>query len=71
MYFSLPFPETESKDSKLSVTDLLKMYTHSENLDRKMDCKVCERPSKYQKQIDIWKAPNILIFHLKRFKFSG
>ena len=27
MYFSLPFPETEAKDAKLTVTDLLKIYT--------------------------------------------
>lgn len=70
MYFSLPFPEGLPDDKNVTITDLLKEFTKTEQLENKMSCKVCEKKSIYEKKIDIWKAPNILIFHLKRFKFS-
>ena len=70
MYFSLPFPENLEEEQQVKITDLLKEFTKAEKLDHRMDCKVCEKKSFYEKRIDLWKAPNILIFHLKRFKFS-
>lgn len=70
MYFSLPFPENLAPDKEISVLDLMKEFTKAEKLENKMNCKVCEKKSYYEKKIDLWKAPNILIIHLKRFKFS-
>lgn len=70
MYYSLPFPETNDAKLQFEIHDLIKEFTKAEKLDHRMDCKVCEKKSFYEKRIDLWKAPNILIFHLKRFKFS-
>lgn len=70
MYFSLPFPEKLEDGQQVNINDLIKEFTKAEKLDNRMDCKVCEKKSYYEKRIDLWKAPNILIFHLKRFKFS-
>jgi ubiquitin carboxyl-terminal hydrolase 8 len=70
MYFSLPFPENLPADKEVSVVDLINEFTKAEQLESKMSCKVCEKKSLYEKKIDLWKAPNILIIHLKRFKFS-
>ena len=70
MYFSLPFPESLEKDEDISVEELFKEYSRIEKLDLKMDCKLCEKKTVYEKKIDLWKSPNILIIHLKRFKFE-
>ena len=33
-------------------------------------CSKCKAPKDSSKKIDIWTLPNILIIHLKRFKFT-
>ncbi len=71
MYFSLPLPENLQPDQELTIQNLLKVYTQTEKLDHKIDCKICEKRTLYEKKIDLWKAPNILIIHLKRFKFEN
>ena len=34
-------------------------------------CSKCKEHTLAKKQIEIWRLPHILIFHLKRFKYSG
>jgi ubiquitin carboxyl-terminal hydrolase 8 len=70
MYFSLPFPENMEADKKIGIHELFREYTKTERLESRMHCKNCERKTLYDKKIDIWKAPNILIVHFKRFKFT-
>ena len=70
MYFSLPFPEDLAAGQDISLQEMFREYTKVEKLDNRMMCKVCDHKTVYEKKIDIWKAPNILIVHLKRFKFN-
>lgn len=67
MYFSLPIPESSSP---LSLADLLKEFTKVEKLEQKLPCDKCKRPTAFQKQIQLWKAPDILVVNLKRFRFD-
>jgi ubiquitin carboxyl-terminal hydrolase 8 len=71
MYLSIPFPEKIKKDQKFKIQDLFKAYIKEEKIDCKWDCGNCKQKSSINKKIDIWKAPNILIIHLKRFKYNS
>lgn len=73
MYVSLPFPEerTKNPEVQLSLEDMLTEYTKVENLDDPISCGRCNNRQTASKKIDIWKSPNILILHLKRFRYGA
>lgn len=73
MYVSLPFPEEKTTDpaADFSLQDLLAEYTKSESLDDPVSCSRCNSRQPATKKIDIWKSPNILILHLKRFRYGA
>lgn len=71
MYFSVPFPEKiKNKKQTFQLEDLVREYTKSEKLDSRLKCEDCRQNNIFEKKIDLWKAPNILILHLKRFKYQ-
>lgn len=72
MYLSLPIPEDDGNKPKVSLIECLKEYSKEEKLDgeEKWNCTRCKVPVDSTKKIEIWKLPNILIVHLKRFKFT-
>lgn len=67
MYFSLPIPESKQP---LNLADLLTEFTKVEKLDQKLPCEKCKKQTPFQKQIQVWKAPDILVVNLKRFRFN-
>ena len=73
MYVSLPFPEERTKNPEVLLTleDMLTEYTKVENLDDPISCGRCNNRQTASKKIDIWKSPNILILHLKRFRYGA
>ena len=84
MYLSLPIPEDPKKE--ISLYQCLDEFIKEEKLDEEerwfikllmgpcvnlyRHCSKCKAPKDSSKKIDIWTLPNILIIHLKRFKFT-
>jgi ubiquitin carboxyl-terminal hydrolase 8 len=70
MYLSLPVPEESKKD--VTLYQCLDEFYKEEKLDEeeRWHCPKCKAPKDSSKKIDIWTLPNILIIHLKRFKFT-
>ncbi|EAR94414.2 ubiquitin carboxyl-terminal hydrolase (macronuclear) [Tetrahymena thermophila SB210] len=60
-------------DAKTNIYDCLKLFEQPERLgeDNEWYCPECKKHQKAQKQIVIYRAPDILILHLKRFKGSS
>lgn len=70
MYFSIPFPEKIKSRQVFNLEELFHLYTDEERVDGLFKCESCNVNGTIRKKIDIWKAPDILIIHLKRFKFK-
>lgn len=70
MYLSLPIPDEDA--GKVSLLDCLKEYSKEEKLQEEelWSCPKCKTLVEATKKLDIWKLPNILIVHLKRFKYN-
>ncbi|KAL4511802.1 hypothetical protein ABPG72_012647 [Tetrahymena utriculariae] len=64
---------TQKLDAKTNIYDCLNLFEQPERLgeDNEWYCPVCKQHQKAQKQIVIYRAPEILILHLKRFKGSS
>eukprot|EP01016_Furgasonia_blochmanni_P016092 TRINITY_DN1912_c0_g1_i1.p1 TRINITY_DN1912_c0_g1~~TRINITY_DN1912_c0_g1_i1.p1 ORF type:complete len:709 (+),score=58.16 TRINITY_DN1912_c0_g1_i1:49-2175(+) len=69
MYLSVPVPET---DKKLSLLECIKEFSKEEKLEKeeKWNCPKCQGSRESMKKIELWKLPNILVVHMKRFKFT-
>lgn len=66
MYLSVPIPKGKNVD----IYDCLQeMCRKEENI--RFECEKCKKVQNGTKQLFIYKLPNILIVHLKRFKFSN
>ena len=77
MYLSVPVPDEADLSQKklkegVDLSDCIKEFTKEEMLekDEKWFCPNCKDFQASSKKIDIWKCPNILIIHLKRFKYT-
>ncbi|KAL4476620.1 hypothetical protein ABPG72_000779 [Tetrahymena utriculariae] len=74
MYLSVPIPQQDKNSSKglISIEDCIEEFTKEENLDKSewWLCTSCKKRTPTTKKIDLWKTPNILIIHLKRFSFT-
>lgn len=72
MYYSLPFPPDayDRPAVEYSLERLFEEYTKQEVLDEPVSCANCAKKQLFTKKIDLWKSPNILIVHLKRFAYS-
>mmetsp|Transcript_20295 Transcript_20295/g.17541 ORF Transcript_20295/g.17541 Transcript_20295/m.17541 type:complete len:98 (+) Transcript_20295:580-873(+) len=70
MYLSVPVPE--DKKNKLTLKDCIEEFLMEERLEKEEQwrCPKCKDFKDSAKKIDIWTVPNILIIHLKRFKFT-
>ncbi|KAL4432979.1 hypothetical protein ABPG74_005352 [Tetrahymena malaccensis] len=74
MYLSVPIPQQDKNQSKglISIEDCIEEFTKEEKLDKSewWLCTQCKKRTPSTKKIDLWKTPNILIIHLKRFSFT-
>lgn len=68
LYMSVPV----SRNMK-TLEDAISAFLEGETLsgDEKWRCDKCNKRVDAKKQIDIWKVPQILVLHLKRFEFSA
>ncbi|XP_054279860.1 ubiquitin carboxyl-terminal hydrolase 15-like [Macrosteles quadrilineatus] len=57
---------------KPTLEDCLTLFTTTEKLgeNNAWHCPRCNMKKRATKKLDLWKLPNILIFHLKRFAFN-
>lgn len=78
MYISVPIPlldsdmENEKNEDRydLDLNECLREFTKEERLEKEESffCDSCGEKTESTKKIEIWKAPNILIIHFKRFR---
>ena len=56
----------------MSIYQCLELFTAKERLSRDESwyCKQCKEHRVASKKMDLWRAPEILIIHLKRFSYS-
>lgn len=68
MYLSLPI-----NDSDTSLSGCMNMFLNEEILDgdNAWHCPNCKTHRKATKKLDLWRLPQILIIHLKRFSYQG
>jgi len=55
------------KKDVVDVSACLKLFTAPEVLETPWKCKQCNKTRQASKQLDLWRLPEILIIHLKRF----
>ncbi|CAN8303606.1 unnamed protein product [Cochlearia groenlandica] len=69
MYLSLPFPSSNTR----SLFSCLEAFLAEEPLgqDDMWYCPACKEHKQANKKLDLWKLPDILVFHLKRFMFNS
>lgn len=77
MYISVPIPDSEDEKEQesrfdMDLMDCLKEFTKEEKLasSESFFCEICQRRCECTKRIEIWKMPNILIIHFKRFRYN-
>lgn len=49
---------------------MLKYYLSEENINQ-YTCGKCRQQRKCTRQLEIWRLPDILVIHLKRFYYKG
>jgi len=64
--------EAKKAESHLGLMDCLNMYTTTERLSENDPwwCPTCQMHRCAWKRLDLWKLPEVLVIHLKRFHFS-
>lgn len=71
MYLSLPIPGNDDEQHQVSLIECMKEYSKEERLKfgERWSCPQCRKLTEGTKKLEIWKLPNILLVHLKRFQF--
>jgi ubiquitin carboxyl-terminal hydrolase 4/11/15 len=61
-----------TKEERVDIADCIKAFTHEEILSDQDPwyCSECKEFRQAKKKFDLWKLPNILIVHLKRFSYT-
>ncbi|PJF18595.1 hypothetical protein PSACC_01589 [Paramicrosporidium saccamoebae] len=61
-----------SQPKAVSLQDCLDLFTMEERLsaDELWYCKRCKDHQQASKKMDLWRLPNVLVIHLKRFSYS-
>eukprot|EP00698_Gefionella_okellyi_P011731 TRINITY_DN3117_c0_g1_i1.p1 TRINITY_DN3117_c0_g1~~TRINITY_DN3117_c0_g1_i1.p1 ORF type:complete len:938 (+),score=163.09 TRINITY_DN3117_c0_g1_i1:63-2876(+) len=71
---SKPHDDEEAPSSKrCNLMDCIKLFTQPETLaeDEMWKCKICDDFKQAQKTLELWKLPDYLVVHLKRFQQRG
>lgn len=68
MYLTQPIP---CRKKKINLYDCIDTFVAEEKSENEyLNCEKCKKNATFSKKIDLWKSPDILIIHLKRFKYS-
>ena len=72
VYSTISLPLPTNKKSSVTLADCLKEFTDSEILDEENAwyCTKCKKHVCARKLITLWSTPDILILHLKRFRYE-
>jgi ubiquitin carboxyl-terminal hydrolase 4/11/15 len=70
--FKVPREQKPGRKANCSLGDCLDLFTKTEKLshDDPWYCKKCKEHQQASKKLDLWKMPEILVVHLKRFSYS-
>ncbi|KAJ3096698.1 hypothetical protein HDU97_005638 [Phlyctochytrium planicorne] len=66
---SLPIPKVP-RGSACSITDCLKEFAAEEVLEQLYGCGQCKRGQKASKCLRLYRCPEVLVLHLKRFSYT-
>ncbi|KAK0424337.1 hypothetical protein QR680_008618 [Steinernema hermaphroditum] len=76
-FLSVPLPQRDrsifhSEDSTVDISECLDLFTTEEQLgkDDLWYCPHCKKHRKASKKLDLWRLPDILMVHLKRFQHT-
>ena len=69
MDLNLPFNRGLTMLEEFHINRLLENFIKEEATDENCYCSQCKKHTKSRKKMSIWRLPNILVFHLKRFNF--
>jgi hypothetical protein len=58
----------KDEQHKVSLTDCLNQFSMSEEIEFK--CEKCDRNTTHTNRMEIWRLPEVLAVHLKRFQFE-
>lgn len=58
------------KKGDTTLTEMLKFYLSAEDINS-YTCAKCRQQRKCVRQLQLWRLPNILVIHLKRFQYNG
>jgi ubiquitin C-terminal hydrolase/tetratricopeptide (TPR) repeat protein len=66
------FHERSKIGHHLTLDDCFENFTHSERLDEenRWYCSKCKDHVRAEKTMSLWRLPNVLVVHLKRFEFK-
>ncbi|CAI0419696.1 unnamed protein product [Linum tenue] len=70
MYLSLPLPSTTMRKMTLTILVNLCGSISLFSVCYYRDCPDCKMPRQATKKLDLWRLPEILIVHLKRFSYG-
>jgi ubiquitin carboxyl-terminal hydrolase 4/11/15 len=64
--------QQRSMNTNITLENCLEQFTLPEQLDEdnKWYCSACKKHVRAEKTMELWRLPNILIVHLKRFEFK-
>ena len=64
--------ETTQNQKRTSLYDCVELFTKTEKLgsDDPWYCKKCKKHQEATKKFDLWKLPDVLVVHLKRFSYN-
>uniref|UniRef100_A0A1I8AQH0 ubiquitinyl hydrolase 1 n=1 Tax=Steinernema glaseri TaxID=37863 RepID=A0A1I8AQH0_9BILA len=75
-FLSVPLPSTErstrSRENKVQISECFDLFTREEELGEHdlWYCPQCKEHRQASKKLDLWKLPDTLIVHLKRFQYT-
>ena len=64
--------DRHAKKQVIQLTDCLNLFTKEERLGEQDPwyCPQCKQFQQATKKFDLWKLPQVLVIHLKRFQFN-
>eukprot|EP01017_Pseudomicrothorax_dubius_P019008 TRINITY_DN20936_c0_g1_i1.p1 TRINITY_DN20936_c0_g1~~TRINITY_DN20936_c0_g1_i1.p1 ORF type:complete len:158 (-),score=28.57 TRINITY_DN20936_c0_g1_i1:5-478(-) len=70
MDLSLAFTRSLTMLTDIQLERMIEQFLKEETLEEPFPCSKCKSPQKSRKKFNIWRLPNLLVFHIKRFQHS-
>uniref|UniRef100_A0A1I7YQ44 ubiquitinyl hydrolase 1 n=1 Tax=Steinernema glaseri TaxID=37863 RepID=A0A1I7YQ44_9BILA len=72
-FLSLSLPAISPSENNVDISKCFDLFTREEKLgeDNLSSCSQCKEKRQCSKKLDLWKLPDTLIVHLKRFQYTS